>query len=287
VLAVGLDTLEHIAHFLGRVAVNAVENKLGIAEDGVERRAQFMAHIGEELRLVFARFLDLATLFLNFLEQAHVLDGDDGLVGEGVGEFDLLIGERPHRAAAQNDDTNRIAFAQQRHTENGVETSPPNDFLHRVFGIGLDVGDMDRLSLQQNAPSHSSTIRFDRTILHTFTELARNAMAGDMKEAQALGTANRRHICIAQAGDRLHERAENGLQIEGRAADDLQHLRCRGLLLERFRKLVRTLLPPDRRRSKAAQCAFARMAAPPSGAPRLCRGRDLRAPKARREWCDG
>ena len=78
-----LHALHHGAHFFRRLAVNAVDDQLGIAEDGVERRAQLVAHIGEELRFVLARLLDLPALVLDFFEQPHVLDGDHRLVGEG------------------------------------------------------------------------------------------------------------------------------------------------------------------------------------------------------------
>ena len=56
---------------------------LGDADDGVERRAQLVAHVGEELRLVLARLGELAALVLDFVEQPHVLDRDHRLVGEG------------------------------------------------------------------------------------------------------------------------------------------------------------------------------------------------------------
>ena len=42
---------------------------LGDTDDGVERRAQLVAHIGKELRLVLACFRELATFVLDFLEQ--------------------------------------------------------------------------------------------------------------------------------------------------------------------------------------------------------------------------
>jgi hypothetical protein len=38
-LTVALDTLEHTAHLCRRIAVDVVENQLGVAENGVERRA--------------------------------------------------------------------------------------------------------------------------------------------------------------------------------------------------------------------------------------------------------
>jgi hypothetical protein len=33
---------------------------------------------------------------LQLLEQPHVLDGDHGLVGEGLEQRDVLVGERTH-----------------------------------------------------------------------------------------------------------------------------------------------------------------------------------------------
>ena len=43
---------------------------------------------------------------------------------------------------------------------------------------------------------------------------------------------------IAQPRRRLHQRIEHSLQVEGRTADDLQHICGGGLLLQRFAQLV-------------------------------------------------
>ena len=40
--------------------------------------------------------------FLEFLEQPHVLDGDDGLVGEGFEQLDLRRGEGAHFGATRD-----------------------------------------------------------------------------------------------------------------------------------------------------------------------------------------
>ena len=74
---------------------------LADADDGVERRAQLVAHVGEELRLVLARLCELAALLLDFLEQPHVLDRDRRLIGEGRYQFDLLVGKRPYLGPRQ------------------------------------------------------------------------------------------------------------------------------------------------------------------------------------------
>jgi hypothetical protein len=43
---------------------------------GVERGAEFMAHIGEELRLVLARLGELAALLLDFIKQPYIFNRD-------------------------------------------------------------------------------------------------------------------------------------------------------------------------------------------------------------------
>ena len=67
-----------------------IDDELGVAQDGVERRAQLMAHVGEELRLVLARDLELAALLLDLAEQAGVLDRQRGLRGEGLQQLEHL-----------------------------------------------------------------------------------------------------------------------------------------------------------------------------------------------------
>ena len=82
--AVGADAGERVHRFLPQRLVEALLHELGISEDGGKRGSQLMAHVGDELRLVLARDLELAALLDNFIEQSRVLDGDDGLVGEGL-----------------------------------------------------------------------------------------------------------------------------------------------------------------------------------------------------------
>src|SRR5215469_16892283 len=56
--------------------VSTVRHYFGIAQDGVERRAELMAHIRGELRLVLTGELELLALILDFVEQAHVFDSN-------------------------------------------------------------------------------------------------------------------------------------------------------------------------------------------------------------------
>ncbi len=76
------------------------QHQAGKADDRIERRAQLVADVGEKLRLVFVGGFELLIFVLDFLEQANILDGDDGLVGEGLKQGDLLIGERLRTSSA-------------------------------------------------------------------------------------------------------------------------------------------------------------------------------------------
>src|SRR6516165_1249301 len=109
-LAVGLKPFEYAKHLLGWLTVSAVRHQFGVAQDGVERRAQLMAHIGQELRLMLARLFKLAALVLDFIEQSNVLDSNCCLVSEGRDQFDLLVRKRLHRGSLQDDHTNGRAF---------------------------------------------------------------------------------------------------------------------------------------------------------------------------------
>jgi hypothetical protein len=55
--------------------------------------------------LLRALSLILRRALAQLVEQAGVLDGDDGLVGEVGEQFDLLIGERPDLLAVDSDHT--------------------------------------------------------------------------------------------------------------------------------------------------------------------------------------
>jgi hypothetical protein len=53
-----------------------------------------------------------------------------------------------------------------------------------------------------------------------------------------LRAPNTRHLSVAEAGGGFGQRVEHRLQIERRAADDLEHVRGGGLLLQAFAQLI-------------------------------------------------
>src|SRR6266850_5536057 len=71
-----LPALMHPLQLLGNegrdIPINPVEDELGIAQDGMEWGAEFMAHLGEELRLVLVRLLQVPRARRDFVFQVGV-----------------------------------------------------------------------------------------------------------------------------------------------------------------------------------------------------------------------
>ena len=74
----------------GRALDDGIENRLHVRR----RAADDAEHLGRR-RLMLQRFAQFCVALLDFLEQAHVLDRDHGLIGEGFEKCDLLFGEGP------------------------------------------------------------------------------------------------------------------------------------------------------------------------------------------------
>ena len=79
----------------GRILQHRLEHRLQLAG----RRTDDAQHVRRR-GLLFERFGELARALLLGLEQPHVLQGDDGLVGEGGDQFDLLFGESARSGCA-------------------------------------------------------------------------------------------------------------------------------------------------------------------------------------------
>jgi hypothetical protein len=67
----------------------------------------------------------LASASWRLFEQPDVLDGDDGLVGEGGEEFYLLGCEQSDLFPREPHHANRRSFAQKRNTKHGAKSSNP------------------------------------------------------------------------------------------------------------------------------------------------------------------
>ena len=205
--------------------------------DGVEHGLHIGGRAGDDVEhpadrgLIVERLLHLASTRLHLVEQPHILDRDHRLVSECGHQLDLLVGERPRHRTDQDDYPNRRFLAHQRDPEPGANGC---DLLSRqegIFGVGQNVGNVDRAPLVQSAPCERPAATRDGRAAHEVDECLREPVVGSESEGRAFRPDNARHVGLAQSGRGLDQRIEHPLQIKGRAADDLEHVGSGGLLL--------------------------------------------------------
>ena len=99
-------------------------------------------------------------LLLNVGEQAHVLDGDDGLVGEGSYQANLLVSEWLDLQASYQDCTDCSAFTEKRHRQNSADTGD----AHVAFRTGklvegrLDIRNVDDPRINDRAAGDEGAV---------------------------------------------------------------------------------------------------------------------------------
>src|SRR5215475_6371000 len=147
------------------------------------------------------------------VKQPRVLDGDDGLGGEGLDEFDLLVGERPDEAAHQHKHTNRLPFAKQRNAQVGVHVLKAGNVRHPEFGIGFGVYDLSSLTSAENAANDRSSVRFgwNGMFVHVLVLFWRIAVARHLVEKTIPAESDCRVISTAESRRRFDQRVEHGL----------------------------------------------------------------------------
>src|SRR5262245_44222812 len=99
---------------------------------------------------------------LQFPEQAYVLDGDDGLVGERLDHFDLRPGERSNFPSPYAEHAERHTSAEHRNRENRSEPLKGLHDENAVFRITTDVFDVNHGAGENRATHATAPIRPQR-----------------------------------------------------------------------------------------------------------------------------
>ena len=99
--------------------------------------------------LLLQRLGKFARALLLRLEQSRVLDGDHRLIGEGLDQLDLLLGERPYGSALQDKHANWNPLSKKWHAEDCAKVACTNKLRIRRI------------------PDHSAHLEFERTSLPT------------------------------------------------------------------------------------------------------------------------
>ena len=178
---------------------------------------------------------------MDLFEEARILDRDYRLVSEGGDQLNLLLCKRLYRPTEEVDDANRATFTKEWHPERGTKACLLLNVEPFVFGVHQDVGDLNGSTFQEGSSDDASSPRLVWDALEIFLEPRGKVVDRGVVISAALLAGDGGHIRFAQSRHRLGQRIEHRLQIEGRAANHLEHVGGGGLLLQRFRKIIGAL----------------------------------------------
>ena len=222
--------------FLAEVLGFLLEH-LAVADDGVERRAQLVGHVGQELRLVAAHRLQLA-------EEARVLDSQGRLGREGLQQVDDVWAEGPCGLPVYHEPADDPVLPQERDGQERANARAQQDILQSsVIGpLGRDIGDLDRL-VGLGEPAHGALALEDARFAAGLHQLFLQALLGPQQErfrrlVVLVDGATIRARELGRSGD---DRRENCVEIQ-RRADGLPYLAERGELVDRAGELMRPRL---------------------------------------------
>ena len=150
----------------------------------------------------------------------------------------MLVGERAHGRPRQDQNANWNPFAQQRHAKGGTHVCELGSVRQRIFRIALRIGDVDDLAFEYHPPDRRSSTGLQGMTLKKLLLFRREAAAGDMVVGAIPREPDRYTVRFTKPSRQLDECIKHCLQIEGRAADDLEHVRGGGLLLQGLAQLV-------------------------------------------------
>ncbi len=118
-------------------------NSRGVRQHRLEDWLQFAGRAGNDLqhlrgrRLLFQRLAEIGRALTQLVEQPRILDGDDGLGGEVLDQFDLFAGERPDLLAKDGDGADQFTILEHRYKKVGSRAGG----LHQGHeaGVPLDI----------------------------------------------------------------------------------------------------------------------------------------------------
>src|SRR3954447_22064007 len=100
----------------------------------IERRVDRLGNLAERTQLL-DRASERGGARLHLVEQPHIFDRDNGLVSEGLGQFDLLVGKRPDILSLQDNYPDGFSLPQQWHTEHGTDAASPRGISKSEFRV--------------------------------------------------------------------------------------------------------------------------------------------------------
>src|SRR5215471_4964823 len=211
-----------------------------ILQHRLEHRLQLAGRTADDTEHLRGRGLLLQRL-AQLVEQARVLDGDDGLAGEISNKVNLLLVERTDLLAVNAERTNQLVLFEHRYCEYSP-CAAVNDDSRRGIGwwdihvilFGANIGDMDRMLGLSDPPEAGTRRRTDNSAGAAFLRQPRRrtVQCGDAVLSFPLPQVQHAELGLAEPRRVRQYALEHGLQVAGRAGDNSQHFRGRGSLLQ-------------------------------------------------------
>ncbi len=156
----------------------------GVRDDHIEYWLEIGGRTGDNAqdltscRLLLERLGQLPVARLRLIEQAHVLDGNHGLVGERGHKFDLLGRKWPRGCSCQGYDADAASVSEQWDAEHCAEAAESLRFMPGEFRIGQHVGNVHHSGPECDASGERLSARWNGMFFHVLFELGRKAVVG-------------------------------------------------------------------------------------------------------------
>src|SRR5262249_17015322 len=98
---------------------------------------------------------------------------------------------------------------------------------------------MDDAAFKHSSPSDRASSRLELSVLHVVVDVGPDTVTCGVLVSRSVRTKHRGHVCLTKARCGFDQRIEHGLEMERRAANDLEHVGCGALLLEGLTQLVK------------------------------------------------
>src|SRR5688500_14871639 len=164
---------------------------------------------------------------IQFFEQSHVLNCNDGLGGEGFKQLDLVVGERTNFRSPYIYQTDRLSFPKHWNTEKCSGACPNHEFpaVRILIHFGGQIVNMDWPALEECLGAGSFL-----AVGHIF----RCRMSAKRRNQSCAIPLDQAYLRVTRPTETRRSRC-NGLQdwldVRRRAGDNAQDLTRRGLLV--------------------------------------------------------
>src|SRR5262249_11714982 len=164
------------------------------------------------------------------IEQPRVLDGDDGLVGETLDQFDLLVGEQPHLLASKCDYPDQLIVLEHWDGKHSPISAEFDTDSHERIALDVgryrrDVGDVGDLFCGCHKPKRRIRGRSDQRLAPARRGISwRRVVRGNHAEAISVAEIEIAELGLAEPRRVLKQGLKYRLKLAGRAADDTEHL---------------------------------------------------------------